>query len=264
MSVYVSLRMPGAIHELAARGYALAPEAYERGRPTYPPEAVERLVRELHIGPGVRVLDLAAGTGKLTRLLAETEASIVAVEPVDAMRQRLLRAVPNADALAGTAEAIPLRDSSVDAVTVGQAFHWFDGDAALAEIHRVLRRKRRLGLIWNMKDETVDWVGRLAEIIEPYRGKAPKVASGAWKEAFERTRLFTSLERARFSFVHETDMSTVIARVVSISFIAALPVDEFERVVTRVRDLLTTHPDTRGKRVFPMRYRTGVYWCEQV
>jgi SAM-dependent methyltransferase len=152
----------------------------------------------------------------------------------------------------------------VDAVVVGQAFHWFDGDAALAEIHRVLRHRRRLGLIWNVKDETVDWVRRLAEIIEPYRGQAPKVASGAWKSAFEGTRLFTPLERARFSFVHETDISTVIARVVSISFIAALPLEEFERVVTRVRDLLATHPDTRGRRVFPLRYRTGVYWCERI
>jgi SAM-dependent methyltransferase len=256
--------MRGAIHESAARGFALAPEAYERGRPTYPPEAIERLVEELGIGPESRVLDLAAGTGKLTRLLAGTEARIVAVEPVDAMRRRLERTVPEADARAGTAEAIPLRDSSVDAVAVGQAFHWFHGDAALAEIHRVLRRKRRLGLIWNVKDETVDWVRRLAEIIEPYRGKAPKVASGAWKDAFERTKLFTPLERARFSFVHETDMSTVIARVVSISFIAALPLDEFERVVTRVRDLLATHPDTRGLRVFPLCYRTGVYWCERI
>jgi ubiquinone/menaquinone biosynthesis C-methylase UbiE len=256
--------MRGAIHESAARGFALAPEAYERGRPTYPPESIERLVEELGIGPGSRVLDLAAGTGKLTRLLADIEARVVAVEPVDAMRQRLERAVPGADARVGTAEAIPLRDSSVDAVAVGQAFHWFNGAAALAEIHRVLRPKRRLGLIWNVKDESVDWVRRLAEIIEPYRGKAPKVASGAWKDAFEQTKLFTPLERARFSFIHETDMSTVIARVVSISFIAALPLDEFERVVTRVRDLLMTHPDTRGLRVFPLRYRTGVYWCERV
>lgn len=253
-----------AIHESAARGFALAPEAYERGRPTYPDEAIERLVHELAIGPGRRVLDLAAGTGKLTRRLAETGASVVAVEPVDAMRERLVRALPEVDALAGTAEAIPVRDRSVDAVTVGQGFHWFDGDAALAEIHRVLRPRGRLGLIWNVKDESVDWVRRLGEIIEPHRGPAPKVASGAWKEAFERTRLFTPLERARFAFVHETDTATVIARVTSISFIAALPDSEVERIVGQVRELLASHPDTRGRRIFPLRYRTGVYWCARV
>ena len=255
---------PPAIHESAARGFALAPEAYERGRPTYPDEAVGCLVRELGIGSGRRALDLAAGTGKLTRRLTETGATVVAVEPVDAMRARLVRALPAVEALAGTAEAIPLPDASVDAVTVGQAFHWFDGDAALAEIHRVLRRGGRLGLVWNVKDESVDWVRRLAEIIEPYRGPAPKVASGAWKAAFERTRLFTPLERARFAFVHETDMATVIARVTSISFIAALPDEEVERIVGRVRELLATHPDTRGRTIFPLRYRTGVYWCERV
>ena len=256
--------MRGAIHESAARGFAAAPADYERGRPMYPFEAVRRLVRELHIKPHSTVLDLAAGTGKLTRLLAQLSSDVVAVEPVDAMRERLVETLPAVTALAGTAEAIPLGDESVDAVTVGQAFHWFDGDAALAEIHRVLRPGCRLGLIWNVKDETVDWVRHLAEIIEAYRGSAPKVASGRWKDAFERTELFGPLERARFSFVHETDMGTVIARVTSISFIAAMAPRVRERVVEQVRELLRTHPDTRGRSVYPLRYRTGVYWCQKV
>jgi ubiquinone/menaquinone biosynthesis C-methylase UbiE len=256
--------MRATIHKSAARGFALVPDDYERGRPMYPFEAVRRLVRELRIKPSSSVLDLAAGTGKLTRLLAQLGSDITAVEPVDEMRQRLVETVPDVTALAGTAEAIPLDDESMDAVTVGQAFHWFDGDAALAEIHRVLRSGTRLGLIWNVKDETVDWVAQLGEIIEPYRGSAPRVASGAWKDAFERTKLFTPLQRARFSFVHETDMKTVMARVTSISFIAALAPRVRERVVEQVRELVTTHPDTRGLRVFPLRYRTGVYWCDRL
>jgi ubiquinone/menaquinone biosynthesis C-methylase UbiE len=150
----------------------------------YPFAAVRRLVRELRIKPESAVLDLAAGTGKLTRLLAQLGADVVAVEPVGEMRKRLLETVPGVRALAGIAEAIPLEDESVEAVTVGQAFHWFDGDAALAEIHRVLRPGKRLGMIWNVKDESVGWVRLLAEIVEPYRGSAPRVASGSWKEAF--------------------------------------------------------------------------------
>ena len=256
--------MRATIHKSAARGFALVPDDYERGRPMYPFEAVRRLVRELRIKPSSAVLDLAAGTGKLTRLLAQLGSDITAVEPVNEMRQRLVETVPGVTALAGTAEAIPLEDGSMDAVTVGQAFHWFDGDAALAEIHRVLRPRTRLGLIWNVKDETVDWVSQLAEIIEAYRGSAPRVASGAWKDAFERTELFSPLERARFSFVHETDMQTVLARVTSISFIAALAPRVRERIVEQVRELVTTHPDTRGRRFFPLRYRTGVYWCDRV
>jgi SAM-dependent methyltransferase len=253
----------GAIHE-AARGFELAPKPYEIGRASYPAEAIERLVSELGIGPGTRVLDLAAGTGKLTRELVPTSAEIVAVEPVDAMRAVLSTSLPEIEALVGTAEAIPLPDGSVDAVTVGQAFHWFDGDAALAEIHRVLRPGGRLGLIWNVKDESVDWIEKLGGIMESYRGDAPRVASGAWKEAFERTTHFTPIERARFSFVHEADFAAVVARVTSVSFIASLPPAEFARVVDRVRTLVTTHPETEGRATFELPYRTGVYWCTRV
>jgi SAM-dependent methyltransferase len=250
----------GAIHE-AARGFEYAPRPYEIGRPDYPQEAIERLVAELGIERGARVLDLAAGTGKLTRRLVPTEAEIVAVEPTEAMRSVLSSSLREVEALPGTAEAIPVPDGSVDAVVVGQAFHWFDGDAALAEIHRVLRPGGRLGLIWNLKDESVDWIEKLGGIMESYRGDAPRVASGAWKAAFERTRLFGPLERARFSFVHEADFAAVVARVTSVSFIAALPTPEFERVVEQVRALLTTHPQTRGRTTFELPYRTGVYWC---
>lgn len=252
-----------AIHE-AARGFEHAPKPYEIGRPPYPVEAIERLVAELGIETGTRVLDLAAGTGKLTRLLLKTGASVVAVEPVEAMRRALSASLPDVQALAGTAEAIPLPDSSVGAVTVGQGFHWFDGDAALAEIHRVLRPGGRLGLIWNVKDESVDWIEKLGGIMESYRGDAPRVASGAWKEAFERTTLFTPLRRARFSFVHEADFAAVVARVTSVSFIAGLPPAEFARVVDAVRALLASHPETKGRTTFELPYRTGVYWCERV
>jgi SAM-dependent methyltransferase len=253
----------GAIHE-AARGFELAPKAYEIGRAPYPPEAIDRLVFELGIEPGKRVLDLAAGTGKLSRLLVPTGAFLVAVEPVAAMREALPRSLPGGQVLEGTAEGIPLPNGSVDAVTVGQAFHWFDGDAALAEIHRVLRPGGRLGLIWNVKDESVDWIEKLGAIMESYRGDAPRVASGAWKAAFDRTVLFTRLERARFSFVHAADFATVLARVTSVSFIASLPPAEFAWVVEEVRTLLATHPQTKGRTTFELPYRTGVYWCERV
>ena len=248
----------------AARGFELAPKPYEIGRPEYPEDAVERLVSELRIGPGKRVLDLAAGTGKLTKRLEPTGADLVAVEPADAMRASLAAQLPGVDALAGTAEDIPVPDASVHAVVVGQAFHWFDGDAALAEIHRVLRPQGRLGLIWNVKDESVDWIEKLGQIMESYRGDAPRVASGAWKDAFDHTTLFSPLQRARFSFVHQADFAAVVARVTSVSFIAALPPAEFARVVERVRQLLATHPDTQGKSTFDLPYRTGVYWCERV
>ena len=150
----------GEIHDTAARGFPLATQAYEQGRPTYPSAAAARLERELDLRSGRVVLDLAAGTGKLTALLVGTRATVIAVEPVAEMRAALERALPSVTAYPGTAEAIPLDDSSVDAVTVGQAFHWFRGDEALAEIHRVLRPGGGLGIVFNSRDTTVPWVSR--------------------------------------------------------------------------------------------------------
>lgn len=253
----------GGVHD-AARAFGQAADEYERGRPSYPPEAVACLVDALAIGAGRTVLDLAAGTGKLTRLLAGGDATVVAVEPSDGMRRRLEASAPGVEALAGTAEAIPLADGSVDAVTVAQAFHWFDGDAALAEIHRVLADGGALGLVWNGRDESVAWLGRLGALMEPYRGDAPGYRSDTWRDAFERTRLFTSLEHRAFRFVHELDPDGVVARVTSVSFIAALPDDERAAVAERVRALLAEDPETRGRAVLAVPYRTDVFWCERV
>jgi SAM-dependent methyltransferase len=257
------VRPEAAIHASAARGYARAPDDYERGRPTAPAEAIAHLVGVLGLGPGRVALDLAAGTGKLTRALARSGAKLVAVEPVEAMRARLVEAVPEADVLVGTAEAIPLPDGAVDAVTVGQAFHWFRGEEALAEIHRVLRPGSGLGLLWNARDESVPWVARLTEIMEPYRGDAPRYAGGAWRHAFERTSLFSALEHAEFPLGHEVDEEDVVARVLSVSFISELPGSERERVAGQVRALLAEEPATSGLERFVLPYRTDVFWCKR-
>jgi SAM-dependent methyltransferase len=132
-----------------AQAFGRVPELYDRARPEYPEEAVALLRERLGLGPGRRVLDLAAGTGKLTRPLVATGADVVAVEPVAGMRALLPESV---EALDGTAESIPLPDLSVDAVTVAQAFHWFRAQDALREIHRVLRPDGALALVWNTRD----------------------------------------------------------------------------------------------------------------
>jgi ubiquinone/menaquinone biosynthesis C-methylase UbiE len=248
------------IHDSAARGFALATKAYEEARPTYPAKAAERLERELHLKPGRDVLDLAAGTGKLTALLLGTGATVVAVEPVAEMRAALERALPGVAALPGTAEAIPLADGSVDAVTVGQAFHWFQGDAALAEIHRVLREGGGLGLVWNVRDTSVPWMARLTAIMEGYRGDAPAYRTGAWREAFARTTLFEPLHEAQVAHVHHLTPEGVVARVSSVSFVAALPAARRERVLGEVRELLATDPSTRDRAQIELPYRTEIFW----
>jgi MOSC domain-containing protein YiiM/SAM-dependent methyltransferase len=249
-----------AIHESAARGFSAAADAYERGRPGYSPEAVGTLVRELRIGPEARVLDLAAGTGKLTRQLVETGAEIVAVEPIAEMRAKLVQAVPGAEALEGTAERIPLPNHSVDAVVVGQAFHWFDGVRALSEIHRVLKPSGGLGLVWQSRDARRPWVKRLNEIIDGAASGQPRFKDEMWRAAFDVTALFEPIETALFWYVQRADVETIVDRVASISYVAATPDDRRTKVLDAVRELLAIDAETAGAEVIELPYRAEVFW----
>jgi SAM-dependent methyltransferase len=220
------------VHRSAAIGFARGVEAYERARPDYPPEAIAYLARELDLWRDRVVVDLAAGSGKLTRPLAALGCEVIAVEPVDEMRAAIGDA---ARALAGTAEAIPLPDDSADAVTVGQAFHWFDGPAALAEIERVLRPGGGLALVWNRRPiESSELQAAISEIIAPYRGDVPAHASGAWRDAFAGR----ALTEWTFAFTQTLDADGLADRVGSTSFIAALEDEERRGVLERIRALV--------------------------
>ena len=153
--------MTADAHAGRAASFGGAAAAYERARPTYPPATVDWLVPTA----ARRVLDLGAGTGKMTRLLVARGLDVVAVEPSAGMRAALEVAVPGATALAGSAEAIPLPDASVDAVVVAQAWHWVDPVRASAEAARVLRPGGRLALTWNIRDVAVPWMAELEELL---------------------------------------------------------------------------------------------------
>ncbi|HEV2126711.1 MAG TPA: class I SAM-dependent methyltransferase [Chloroflexota bacterium] len=255
--------MTTSIHSVAAHGYASAGTVYEQGRPSYPADAIACLVEVLGITAAIRVLDVGAGTGKLTQLLRPTAAQLVAVEPVAQMRNTFAQLLPDVWLAGGVAEALPLRDQSVDVIVAGTCFHWFDGPVALREIHRVLRPGGRLGLIWNARDLSVDWVRRLVDLVGTYmRGDPPRYeGSGAWRAPFETTTLFTPLEERHFPFAHEGDKQMVLKRVRSTSFIGALPADERERALTQVEQLLDSHPDTQGRQTVSLPYVSDVYWC---
>jgi ubiquinone/menaquinone biosynthesis C-methylase UbiE len=170
-----------------ARSFDGVAAQYERARPEYADEAVDWIVEELELEPGSRVLDLAAGTGKLTRQLLRRGLDVVAVEPSDEMRAELVRVLPEVEALAGTAEAIPLPDASVDAVTVGQAFHWFDAKAALAEMRRVLKPHSGIALLWNRWDEEDPLLSQIDALLRDIR--PPAVARGEkWEPGPEYER----------------------------------------------------------------------------
>lgn len=240
------------VHRAAAVGFARSADAYERGRPEYPGAAIEFIAGLLP--EHAEVLDLAAGTGKLTRPLLAAGLRVTAVEPVAEMRAAL---PAGARALDGTAERVPLADESMDGVTVAQAFHWFDGEAALAELARVLRPGGLLALVWNRRVQE-DPVNRAIEdLVAPYRSATPSHRSGEWRDAFERTTLFSPLEQRVFDNVIEQDADGIEARVGSISFIASL--DEAERAEVCARARMIAGP---AKVTIP--YLTEVHSCRRL
>ena len=210
--------------------FGAAAAAYERGRPSYPPEAIDWLLPS-----GARnVLDLGAGTGKLTTRLVERGLHVVAVDPIPEMLEVLRTSLPETPALLGTAEEIPLDDNSVDAVLVAQAWHWFDPKRAIAEVARVLRPGGRLGLVWNTRDERLGWVRELGRIIgrdgDPLEKKTTLPPP------------FTELQRHQVEWTNYLTPQALIDLVASRSYCITSPAEVRTRTLDRVRELLATHP----------------------
>jgi SAM-dependent methyltransferase len=248
-----------------ARAYDTVAETYDAARPSYPAEAISLLSKELDIGPGKLVVDLGAGTGKLTAHLVETGARIIAIEPLAAMRAALQERLPVVIALEGTAEAMPLESSSVDVVLSAQAWHWFDGTTALRECARVLRNGGGLGLLWNEYDLTVPWIRRFADV---YRRRMPagrgELGEARWRAAFENTDRWAPLEHRHVPNLHRTSRSGVIGRALSSSWIAALDEAGRSEVVQEVEEVLEGDSATRGRDFLDLQYVTDVYWTRRV
>lgn len=228
-----------------ALSFGAVAAAYEHGRPSYPPRAVDWLLPR----GARRVADVGAGTGKLTRVLRERGLDVVAVEPSAGMREQFRVATPGVPALGGAFERLPLADSSVDAVLAAQAWHWADPGLALPEAARVLRPGGRLGLLWNIRDETVDWVARLGRIMRS-RGAAPAEYTPALGPPFEPP------ERMTARWANHLTRDALLDLVSSRSYVIALPPPERAEILEQVRRLLDSHPALAGSARVALPYVT--------
>jgi len=212
-------------------------DVYERSRPGYPADAVRWLTSGGHTAEEpCDVIDLGAGTGKLTRTLVDLGHRVTAVEPLPEMLDQLRSAVPGVTAVEGGAEAIPLPAGSADVVTVAQAFHWFDHGPALVEIARVLRSGGRVALVWNIRDESQPYVSELSDAMVGRTG----VDTGSI-DPIDASGLFGPVERATFSHVQAVDRETLLELVRSRSYCAVLSAEEQAPVLQNVDDLFTEH-----------------------
>jgi len=232
-----------------SRSFESVADLYERARPEYPSEAVEWLAERLDLRDGRTVLDLGAGTGKLTRALVPTGARLVAVEPGERMLAELRRTLPDVEALIGAAEAIPLPDASVDAITMGQAFHWFRHDEAIPELRRVLRPHGGVALIWNTRDHDHPLQREIREVIAPL---VPVRREAHDTSRLEESGLFQDVEERRFPWHQQLDADAVVARIGSVSFVAAASPEQQREVERQLRELV-------GAGVVDFHYVTRAY-----
>ncbi len=249
--------MTRPIHPTAAQGFGDAAGAYQRGRPDYPTAALELVADLVRSGPPGTLVDLAAGTGIFTTGLARQGLTPVAVEPLPAMRTRLATRLPGLGVVAATAEALPFRDRSVGAITVAQAFHWFDGRTALDEAARVTAAGSLLVVVFNVREAADPLQAALDAIWEPYRAGTPTHRSGAWRAAFQAHPAFPPLEHAAVPHTQVVDADALVDRVLSVSFVAVLPEAEQAAIASRTRGLVGEATEAS------LRYRTDVWWTRR-
>lgn len=242
----------------AKSGFSGTADAYARGRPSYPKVAIDRITSALGLTDESTVLDLAAGTGQLSALFRTRVRRTIAVEPAPAMRARIAADLPDVDVVDGMAEAIPLNDGGVDAVVVGEAFHWFEPSAALPEIARVLRPGGGLAMLWNSPTwtiETAPWLRDFQRTVAHHKTAAGDYPSsqGRWRDEFERSHEFEELVHTELSHTQIMSPRDFLAQVASWSWIANLEETGRQAVLDDVAALI----EGQGEIVIP--YRTDLY-----
>lgn len=243
----------GSSHDIAQSGYQRQSGAYARGRPGYPLASIEWIAARLQPGVGP-IADVGAGTGALSTLLAEHVEAVIAIEPVKAMINRCEARLPRVQATAGQ---LPLRDHSLSGITAGTAFHWFASNDVLDEFHRCLAGDASLILVWNDRDDQIPWVAEHNALVDPYAKETPRFATMDWRKTIDAHPGFSAREYAEFPNPTPMTRHALVDRIVSTSFIAALPEQELRRVCEQAAVLAESLPEP-----FEYPYVTRAWWYQ--
>ena len=248
-----------SLHPQAALGFSREAHTYAKARPDYPDEALPWLTHTLGLDSGLKVLEVGAGTGKFTQRLLQTGATVFATEPVEEMRAELELRFPGVLAQEAFAERLPFEGESFDAVVCAQAFHWFANSEVLDEFARVLKPGGVVGLIWNVRDETIEWVRQLADLLRKHEAGLPRYTPELVKALFPHPK-FGPLQVETAHHHHSGPAELVVVdRMRSTSFIASMPSAEQEQFLSRVRDVLRNELQVQKSDPISVPYRTDMY-----